>query len=292
MLSRAAETMAPAFVGGPLPEICQKLRYAQPLRAAFGVAPRPDPRQRLSSARLRGDNEVMHGVVNYPSIDGMQGVRGSNPLSSTRHKRISHLRSERHLPENCQKRWPVAVRTLSMLSGLGGPRGPPRRPRPGHHRRVAAQTVGSAGSGRWQQSRLAGRPRLPPHLVGERPQGDERGQPLHVELDGGQRDEAGDRHGEQAADDERRQSWGQDAAVPDPRHEPERSDHEQDPAGGQGGDEPRHQGGLDRLGIAARLDRGQRRELHPAGSIVYRVLPMTMNGSPKPLHRSSPAARR
>jgi hypothetical protein len=23
--------------------------------------------------------------VNYPSINGMQGVRGSNPLSSTRH---------------------------------------------------------------------------------------------------------------------------------------------------------------------------------------------------------------
>jgi hypothetical protein len=29
--------------------------------------------------------EVLRGVVNYPSINGMQGVRGSNPLSSTRH---------------------------------------------------------------------------------------------------------------------------------------------------------------------------------------------------------------
>src|SRR5829696_3477303 len=28
-------------------------------------------------------SEVMHGVVNHPSINGMQGVRGSNPLSST-----------------------------------------------------------------------------------------------------------------------------------------------------------------------------------------------------------------
>jgi hypothetical protein len=28
-------------------------------------------------------SEVMHGVVNHPHIDGMQGVRGSNPLSST-----------------------------------------------------------------------------------------------------------------------------------------------------------------------------------------------------------------
>jgi hypothetical protein len=27
--------------------------------------------------------EVMHGDMNHPRIDGMQGVRGSNPLSST-----------------------------------------------------------------------------------------------------------------------------------------------------------------------------------------------------------------
>jgi hypothetical protein len=52
--SRAAETMAPAFVPstvpqGPLPEICQKLRYAQPR-----IAPRLDPRQRFSPARLHG----------------------------------------------------------------------------------------------------------------------------------------------------------------------------------------------------------------------------------------------
>ena len=29
--------------------------------------------------------EVLQGVVNHPRINGMQGVRGSNPLSSTRH---------------------------------------------------------------------------------------------------------------------------------------------------------------------------------------------------------------
>jgi hypothetical protein len=33
----------------PLPETCQKLRYAQ-----SHAAPRPNPRQRLSAARLRG----------------------------------------------------------------------------------------------------------------------------------------------------------------------------------------------------------------------------------------------
>jgi hypothetical protein len=52
--SRTAWTMAPAFVPrmtpqGPLPEICQKLRYAQP-----HAAPRLDPTQRLSPARLCG----------------------------------------------------------------------------------------------------------------------------------------------------------------------------------------------------------------------------------------------
>jgi hypothetical protein len=39
--------------------------------------------------------EVVHGDVNHPSINGMQGVRGSNPLSSTlgldEHGRAQHL---------------------------------------------------------------------------------------------------------------------------------------------------------------------------------------------------------
>ena len=30
--------------------------------------------------------EAVHGGVNHPHIDGMQGVRGSNPLSSTHHR--------------------------------------------------------------------------------------------------------------------------------------------------------------------------------------------------------------
>jgi hypothetical protein len=36
-------------------------------------------------ARLRGLGEVPHGGVNHRRIDGMQEVRGSNPLSSTSH---------------------------------------------------------------------------------------------------------------------------------------------------------------------------------------------------------------
>jgi hypothetical protein len=35
--------------------------------------------------------EVMCGDVNHPHINGMQGVRGSNPLSSTRHNASAAL---------------------------------------------------------------------------------------------------------------------------------------------------------------------------------------------------------
>jgi hypothetical protein len=35
--------------------------------------------------------EVMHGDVNSPRINGMQGVRGSNPLRSTRHNASAAL---------------------------------------------------------------------------------------------------------------------------------------------------------------------------------------------------------
>jgi hypothetical protein len=52
-----------------------------------------------------------------PKLHGMQGVRGSNPLSS-----------ERHLPEICQKTRPVAARTLSALKGSGWPSRPAQRP--------------------------------------------------------------------------------------------------------------------------------------------------------------------
>jgi hypothetical protein len=64
-------------------------------------------------------SEVVHGVVNHPSINGMQGVRGSNPLSSTTttHRQHSHSRAV------CQQivstsRHVMAV-TLSALTGSG-----------------------------------------------------------------------------------------------------------------------------------------------------------------------------
>jgi hypothetical protein len=44
--------------------------------------------------------EVVHGVVNHPSINGMQGVRGSNPLSSTP--------GQRPHPASEASEWPAA----------------------------------------------------------------------------------------------------------------------------------------------------------------------------------------
>ena len=44
----------------------------------------PPSAARLTSVIARG-REVTRGGTNHPSINGMQGVRGSNPLSSTRH---------------------------------------------------------------------------------------------------------------------------------------------------------------------------------------------------------------
>jgi hypothetical protein len=48
----------------------------------------PPSTARLILGFARG-REVMWGTTNHPSINGMQGVKGSNPLSSTRHNAIS-----------------------------------------------------------------------------------------------------------------------------------------------------------------------------------------------------------
>ena len=68
--------------GGPSPEICQKLRYAQPR-----IAPRLDPRQRFTCS-VAWVGEVAHGDVNHRRIDGKDGVAGSIPAegSTTNHQ--------------------------------------------------------------------------------------------------------------------------------------------------------------------------------------------------------------
>jgi hypothetical protein len=48
----------------------------------------PPSAARLTLGFARG-REVTRGTTNHPSINGLQGVRGSNPLSSTRHNATS-----------------------------------------------------------------------------------------------------------------------------------------------------------------------------------------------------------
>jgi hypothetical protein len=74
---------------GALPEICQKLRYTQPR-----AAPRPQHSTVALTCSVAWGGEALHGDVSHPHINGMQGVKGSNPLSSTRHS-ASLVRPER-----------------------------------------------------------------------------------------------------------------------------------------------------------------------------------------------------
>jgi hypothetical protein len=113
--SRAADTMAPAFVfrtitQGALPEICQKLRYAQP-RGGPTTLPSAAP---LSCA-VAWVREVLCGVVNHPRIDGMQGVRGSNPLSSTPGHRPSPPSTARELPASGSKSAANCLREANLV---------------------------------------------------------------------------------------------------------------------------------------------------------------------------------
>jgi hypothetical protein len=61
--------------------------------------------------------EVLRGVVNSPSINGMQGVRGSNPLSSTRHNASTALPLGVVCQEIVSKSLVVTAGTLSALAG-------------------------------------------------------------------------------------------------------------------------------------------------------------------------------
>jgi hypothetical protein len=74
--------MAPAFVPrrprGALPEICQKLRYAQP-----HAAPRHHPLAVLLTCSVAWVGEVVHGDVNPRRIDGKDGVAGSIPAGGS-----------------------------------------------------------------------------------------------------------------------------------------------------------------------------------------------------------------
>jgi hypothetical protein len=88
--------------------------------------------------------EAAHGDVNHPSINGMQGVRGSTPLSSTRHNA-----SAGHPPRAvCQQITPCGRIPLSALADSGDfrpfSRGAIRRNQGTSLPRTAGSTIWSA----------------------------------------------------------------------------------------------------------------------------------------------------
>jgi hypothetical protein len=89
--------------------------------------------------------EAAQGVVKCCGWHGMQGVRGSNPLSSARH----NASSTSALSAVCQKTRAVAARTLFALGGsdgFGWARGRMRTaPGPGYGSSDAAQDGAASG---------------------------------------------------------------------------------------------------------------------------------------------------
>ena len=63
---------------GPLPEICQKLRYTHP-----HAAPRSHSWKRLPTCAIVWRRGVLHSVVNHRRIDGKDGVAGSIPAGGS-----------------------------------------------------------------------------------------------------------------------------------------------------------------------------------------------------------------
>jgi len=62
---------------------CQ--RFARNYATRGLASPPTQPSAAPDTCAVVWVHEVPQGVVNHPSINGMQGIRGSNPLSSTRH---------------------------------------------------------------------------------------------------------------------------------------------------------------------------------------------------------------
>jgi hypothetical protein len=82
--------------------------------------------------------EVLQGVVNHPRVNGMQGVRGSNPLSSTPGQRPSRPSAARESPASGSK-------SAAICSCQADPVVRPGRTRPGAVSVVARSTRGPSG---------------------------------------------------------------------------------------------------------------------------------------------------
>jgi hypothetical protein len=127
-----------------------------------GTAPRVPSRRPLAQSSappftwaVVWAREVLRGVVNYPHINGMQGVRGSNPLSSTPGQRPFPPSTARESPASGSKSAAISPerpiqrparrcrRPASLASSPGGP-GPTR-----------AAAGGPVRQGRWITDRRA-----------------------------------------------------------------------------------------------------------------------------------------
>jgi hypothetical protein len=90
LVSRAAGTMAPAFIPETTKQGLARNLPETPLRVG---PPRPTTHSSiapLTCVVVRG-REVLHGVASPPRVDGMRGVRGPSPLSSTPGQRPSSV---------------------------------------------------------------------------------------------------------------------------------------------------------------------------------------------------------
>jgi hypothetical protein len=100
---RAAGTMTPALV--PPTTHAGALARDLPETTLRATSPRPtiQPSAAPLTCAVMRAREAVDGVVNYPSINGMQGVRGSNPLSSTPGQRASTAGIPPDSPPSCSR---------------------------------------------------------------------------------------------------------------------------------------------------------------------------------------------
>jgi hypothetical protein len=118
---------------------CRALARDLPETALHATSRHPTPRSPATpfTWAVVWQREVVHGGVNSPRIDGMQGVRGSNPLSSTPGQTASPPSTARESPAPGSKSAAISPerpiqrparrcrRPASLASSPGGP-GPTR----------------------------------------------------------------------------------------------------------------------------------------------------------------------
>jgi hypothetical protein len=95
-----------------------------------GILARDLPETALHATSLPARRRLQQYVGDHEPPEHQWHARGQGFKSPQLHQaqRHFHSRSERHLPEICQKTRAVAARTLSVLSSSAGPQRPAQRP--------------------------------------------------------------------------------------------------------------------------------------------------------------------